>query len=177
MRNQSNVSQISPVQNVSITKRHWTCAARSLFNVLVSNSQVASTCKTILDTKQATISLKKNQPFHGKRKTKTTSAGTHTQRLKRNVWRSRRCALRTFQNSFTRSSPYITIKHRKMFYIIFVNKVQSFQLYHQKFFWETKTGSRDDKSVWILFSPRLAWTQYLTNRKQCPLFLRIAWIK
>ena len=34
-------------------------AARSLFNVLVSNSQVALSCKTILDTKQATISLKK----------------------------------------------------------------------------------------------------------------------
>ena len=116
-------------------------AARSLFNVLVSNSQVALSCKTILDTKQATISLrKKQQPFHGKRANKTTFAGTHTQRLRRNVRRtgSRRCALRTFQNSSTPSSLYITIKHRKMFYRIFVKKRSVFSIIPLKIFLSNK---------------------------------------
>ena len=57
------------------------CAARSGFNVLVSNSQEALPCRTILDTTQATISLK-NRQFDGKRATKTTSAGIHTQSLR-----------------------------------------------------------------------------------------------
>ena len=116
-------------------------AARSLFNVLVANSQVALSCKTILDTKQATISLrKKQQPFHGKRANKTTFAGTHTQRLRRNVRRtgSRRCALRTFQNSSTPSSLYITIKHRKMFYRIFVKKRSVFSIIPLKIFLSNK---------------------------------------
>ena len=46
---------------------------------MISNSQVASPCKTNLDTTQATISLE-NRPFDGKRATKMTSAGTpHTE--------------------------------------------------------------------------------------------------
>ena len=48
------------------------CAARSGFNVLVSNSQVALPRKTILDTSK--------RRFHGKRSTKTTSAAIHTRR-------------------------------------------------------------------------------------------------
>ena len=55
------------------------CAARSGFNVIVSNSQEALPCKTILDTTQATISLK-NRRFDGKRATKPKSTGTHTHR-------------------------------------------------------------------------------------------------
>ena len=77
-------------------------------------------CKTILDTTQATISWKTRDQNDVRRY-------PHTQRLIENVRGSRRCALRTFQNSSTASSLYITLlKHMKMFYIILEITFSSF---------------------------------------------------
>ena len=146
-----------------------------MLNLLISNSHwVALPSETILDT----ISLK-NRRFHGKRATKTTSPAIDTHRG--SIQSRRYCALRTFPNSSTPSSLYTTLlKHRKMFYIILQITCSLFNYDTMKKFFERfsfkvstrllEKGSRDDKSIWILFSPRLASTQYLINRKKMSPF-------
>ena len=93
------------------------CAARSGFKVLVSNPQVALPFKTILDTfvEKWTILLKTLDETEVRRY-------PHTQRLNMIVRRSRRFALRTFQNSSLPSSLYVRLsKKRNMFSISLEN--------------------------------------------------------